>query len=264
MEKNYDIVINANYHTHTTRCGHACGADREYVEAAIEAGFKIMGFSEHTFYPTGFKSGMRMALEDADGYFASIESLRREYKNDIDIYAGLETEYFPEYFDSLLDFCKDYPVEYMILGQHFVPDEQHGIYVGCQFEEKAFLDMYVENVIKGIKTGKFMYVAHPDLPYYVGENREALLTEGFEKICKVAKEYNVPLEINMLGLNRKIQYPSDRFFAIAGKYDNDVIIGMDVHNPKHYNDPEALKKCIMLAEKYNLNILRKMDISHKN
>ncbi len=263
MEKNYDFDITANYHTHTTRCGHACGEDREYVEEAIKAGFKIMGFSEHTFYPTGFKSGMRMDLNDADGYFASIESLRKEYKNDIDIYAGLETEYFPEYFDKLLDFCKDYPVEYMILGQHFVPDEQHGIYLGCDFTDRAYLDLYVEDVIKGIQSGKFMYVAHPDLPKYIGVYEDELLNEAFEKICKAAKEYNVPLEINMLGLNRKIQYPSDRFFSIAGKYDNDVIIGMDVHNPKHYHNQEALEKCIQLAKKYNLNLLRKIDIEHK-
>ena len=32
----------ANYHTHTKRCKHATGEDREYVEAAIETGLKIL------------------------------------------------------------------------------------------------------------------------------------------------------------------------------------------------------------------------------
>ena len=263
MEKKYNETIWANYHTHTTRCGHACGEDREYVEAAIAAGFKVMGFSEHTFYPNGFKSGMRMDINDADGYFASIDKLREEYKNDIDIYAGLETEYFPEYFDKLIDFCKDYPVEYMILGQHFAPDEQHGIYLGGDFKDKKYLDLYVDYVIEGIKTGKFMYVAHPDLPRYVGENAAELLDEGFEKICIAAKACNVPLEINMLGLVRGIQYPSDKFFKIAGKHQNDVIIGMDVHNPKHYDNKPAISKCIELAKKYDLNLLESIDIKHK-
>ena len=263
MERDNEYMITANYHTHTIRCGHACGEDREYVEEAIKAGFKIMGFSEHTFYPTGFKSGMRMDLSDADGYFASIESLRKEYKNDIDIYAGLETEYFPEYFDKLLEFSKDYPVEYMILGQHFVPDEQHGVYMGAPFTDKALLDLYVENVIKGINTGKFVYFAHPDLPNYAGEDKDEVLIPAFEKICEAAKAKNIPLEINMLGLNRKIQYPSDRFFKVAGKYDNDVIIGMDVHNPKHYSNDEAIEKCVKLAEKYNLNLIKTLNIQHK-
>ena len=41
----------ANYHTHTTRCRHAVGADREYVKAAIESGVKILGFSDHAPFP---------------------------------------------------------------------------------------------------------------------------------------------------------------------------------------------------------------------
>lgn len=259
--REYNMI--ANYHTHTKRCGHACGEDREYVEAAIAAGIKIMGFSEHTFYPTGFKSGMRMDLSDADGYFSSIEKLRKEYKNDIDIYAGLEVEYFPEYFEKLLEFSKDYPVEYMILGQHFVPDEEHGAYMGAPFTDKSALDLYVNNVIEGIKSGRFIYVAHPDLPNYVAEDREEVLGQAFERICRAAKEYNVPLEINMLGHTRKIQYPSNRFFKLAGKYKNDVIIGMDIHNPKHYSNPGAIEDCVELAGKYELNLLEKIDIEHR-
>lgn len=37
-----------NYHTHTTRCYHASGKDEEYVKAAIKAGIKELGFSDHT------------------------------------------------------------------------------------------------------------------------------------------------------------------------------------------------------------------------
>ena len=36
----------ANYHTHTWRCRHADGTEREYVERAIEGGLKILGFSD--------------------------------------------------------------------------------------------------------------------------------------------------------------------------------------------------------------------------
>ena len=41
----------ANYHTHTWRCMHAEGTEREYVERAIEGGLKILGFSDHTPMP---------------------------------------------------------------------------------------------------------------------------------------------------------------------------------------------------------------------
>ena len=39
-----------NYHTHTVRCRHASGTDREYVEKAIEGGIKTLGISDHAPY----------------------------------------------------------------------------------------------------------------------------------------------------------------------------------------------------------------------
>ena len=49
-------MILANYHTHTTRCNHAMGTEREYIETAISEGFEILGFSDHTPqpYPAGY------------------------------------------------------------------------------------------------------------------------------------------------------------------------------------------------------------------
>ena len=38
----------ANYHTHTPRCHHAKGTEREYVENAIRAGIKRFGFADHS------------------------------------------------------------------------------------------------------------------------------------------------------------------------------------------------------------------------
>ena len=70
----------ANYHTHTKRCGHASGEDREYVEAAIQAGFQILGFADHcpwVFPRKDYVSNMRMAPKDVDVYFYSLESLKK-------------------------------------------------------------------------------------------------------------------------------------------------------------------------------------------
>ena len=52
----------ANYHTHTARCHHASGTEEEYIQAAIESGLRVLGFSDHTPYPfpEGYYSKMRM------------------------------------------------------------------------------------------------------------------------------------------------------------------------------------------------------------
>ena len=115
----------ANYHTHTWRCHHAKGTEREYVERAIEGGLKILGFSDHTPYPlpAGYHSPNRMEMDKMDGYVDTVLSLKKEYQADIEIHLGLETEYYPAYWEQLLDFLSDYPVEYMLLGQHYLENE---------------------------------------------------------------------------------------------------------------------------------------------
>ena len=74
-----------NFHTHTTRCRHATGTEREYVEKAIEAGYQILGFSDHSPYlfEEGHVSPYRMKLEELEGYIKTVENLKQEYKKDI-------------------------------------------------------------------------------------------------------------------------------------------------------------------------------------
>lgn len=91
-----------NYHTHTKRCKHAIGEDREYIECAIKNGFKVLGFSDHCpFIYNGYTSFMRMNPEDVEGYFYFLTNLKAEYKKEIEILIGFEEEYFPsEYFNQ--------------------------------------------------------------------------------------------------------------------------------------------------------------------
>jgi histidinol-phosphatase (PHP family) len=42
--------MTVNYHTHTVRCRHASGTEREYIETAISRGITTLGFSDHSPY----------------------------------------------------------------------------------------------------------------------------------------------------------------------------------------------------------------------
>ena len=52
-----------NMHTHTARCMHARGEDREYVEKAIEAGFEVLGMSDHALGRAGWICGFGFVFE---------------------------------------------------------------------------------------------------------------------------------------------------------------------------------------------------------
>ena len=93
-----------NLHTHTTRCHHAKGSDEEYVLAAIENGYDMIGFADHAPYvfPSGHKSGFRMELSKAQGYVDSVRALQDKYSDKIQVKLGFELEYYPDLIDDEL------------------------------------------------------------------------------------------------------------------------------------------------------------------
>lgn len=242
----------ANYHTHTFRCMHAQGEDREYVEAAIRGGMKVLGFSDHCpwVFDDGFISGTRMQPGNLDDYFNSIESLKKEYANDIAIYAGFEAEYIPELMDAQNELLKGYPIDYMILGEHFLGREPYSAYTGFATSDETVLQRYVDLVLEGMKTGKYLYVAHPDLLNFSGS--DLIYERHMLRLCRYLKEANIPIEINMLGRKEKRHYPSERFLEIAKKAGNSAIIGVDAHIPCKLECIDEQEACRILAKKYDL------------
>ena len=108
----------ANFHTHTYLCRHASGEPEEYVKTAIKNGLKVLGFSDHVPYPftNGYHSGFRMEVSETPLYVNMIAELKNKYKDQIKIYIGYEAEYYPEFFDKMVENIKG--CDYIILGQH--------------------------------------------------------------------------------------------------------------------------------------------------
>ncbi len=232
--------MRTNFHTHTARCNHADGTDREYVEAAIRSGIQVLGFSDHTPYPAfpdpSYYSYFRMRPEQTQEYCNSILRLKEEYKADIDIRLGFEAEYYPEMFEDLLAFLKDYPYEYLILGQHCVGKEYtNNWWSSHRTTDADILKKYVNQTIEGMQTGAFGYLCHPDLIHFKGD--DAVYLNEMKRICETALDLDMPLECNMLGFRDKRNYPDPRFFRLAAQYGCKVILGMDAHSPTAFSNP---------------------------
>ncbi len=245
----------ANYHTHTVRCNHAEGSDREYVEYAIKNGMKVLGFSDHCpwIYPSSYVSATRMLPSQLDDYFTSIDRLKCEYADEITIYAGFESEYIPELVEAQYKLLDGYPVDYMIMGQHFTYSEPDAPYTGWETKAEEDIIKYVDTIIMGMETGRYAYVAHPDLCNFRGD--EAVYRREYGRLCAYLKEKNIPVEINMLGLMQGRHYPNDSFFKIAGETGCCAIIGCDAHCPQALDDKASMEKCRKYAEKFNLRLV---------
>ena len=243
----------ANYHTHTYRCKHASGEDRDYVEAALKAGLKVLGFSDHCpwVYPSGFVSGIRMIPPEVPGYFESLLALKEEYKKDIQIYIGFETEFTEELLPGQDELLKGYPLDYMILGQHFLGPDDMMPYTGSPTDSVDFLSDYVDSVIKGMGTGRFLYLAHPDLIHFTGPGQQYDL--HIERLCREMKKNDWIMEFNVLGYADRRHYPTERFLEIAGQIGNRYILGTDAHAPEQLLNFRAVEGAEKLCDKYHIN-----------
>lgn len=254
------MKLTTNYHTHTVRCGHASGSDREYIESAIQAGFRTLGISDHTpmIFDTPHHSAHRMALSQADDYFTSFTDLKKEYAGEITIHIGVETEYYPATHARFMEFIRSYPCEYMLLGQHFLIREEDGISSVSPHSETGLLQTYYKNVLDGLKTGDFLYLAHPDIFNFTG-SREDYYTET-KAFLQQVRALNVPVEINRLGLFDKRNYPNEAFWKIAGEVGNTAVIGFDAHSPDVLADNESINACVSIARKYGLEIKTEFEL----
>lgn len=253
-----------NLHTHTFRCRHASGTEREYIENAIRSGMDLLGFSEHVPYPfpDGHESAFRMYRKDLEDYFTVLNILREEYENDIKILIGFEAEYYPKYFEDMLRLIAPYHPDYMLLGQHFTNNEEDGVYCLGPTEDEAILRQYTEQAIEGFSTGKFTYLAHPDLINYTGS--PAIYEKYMTRLCEAAKREKIPLEVNFLGLTYNRIYPSERFFRIAASVGNEIVLGCDAHLPLEMLTSEAEAKATALLAQFALKPLEKINIHFLN
>lgn len=130
-------------------------------------------------------------------------------------------------------------LDYIIFGNHYYQSDELGIYYG--YCPKRYIQKYFDSCIEGMMTGLYAYLAHPELIMrnrYLTWNTE--LENQFERVCITARNLDLPLEYNVLGLqyNHAFHcecYPHRKFWELAAKCGNKAIIGMDAHQPDDLN-----------------------------
>ena len=234
-----------NYHSHTERCGHAWGSDEEFIKAAIDAGFTMLGISEHSPWPfaDGYQeldTRQRIPLEQLDSYLADMQALKEKYKDQIQIKIGLECEYFPRYFDWLKSIRPK--LDYLLLGVHCSEHDEHLTHYYARSTTKEQVAEYLRYTLAGMESGLFAYLAHPELCLADYPVYDDVCREMVHSICAKAIELDMPLEYNLYGIDKQgrgrqkgLGYPCKLFWEEAAKYGCKAIIGVDAHRPEHFN-----------------------------
>lgn len=255
--------MTANYHTHTTRCGHAFGSEEEYIQKAINEGLEILGFSDHTPYTFAgsYKSSVKMDISEIGEYFETLLSLREKYKDYIDIRIGFETEYYPLLWDRLIEEYKKYPLDYIILANHCVGNESISCYNSFSATtDENILRAYVDQSIAAINTGRFTYIAHPDVIHFVGDGD--IYVKEMSRLISEANRLSIPLEINLCGIRYHRYYPNDIFWKTAADLGATAVFGCDAHSPEQVADKNELRLAEEYADRFGLHVLDKLTLKN--
>ena len=113
-----------NLHTHTKYCD-GTDSPEELVCEAVKRGFSALGFSGHEY--SVYDGGFCMSREDTKRYRSEILDLKEKYKGQIDIYLGIERDYFGE--------GDDYPYDYVIGSLHYTKAPGGGLLCVDESEE---------------------------------------------------------------------------------------------------------------------------------
>lgn len=227
-----------SYHVHSTFSDGA-NTPEEIVQAAIAQGMLAIGFSDHGY--TDYD--LRYCMKDTEGYRAEILRLKEVYKNEIQIYLGIEEDAFQPLDRSQFDYiigsshylCKD--------KQYYPIDSSYDYFKEClkvvEYDVVAMAEQYYGAFCTYIKDRKPDVIGHFDLITKFDELDASLFLEN-RKYCDVAEKYvtlaaqsGSIFEVNTGAIARGLRttpYPSEQLLYTLRKADAKLILSSDSHS----------------------------------
>lgn len=234
-----------NLHTHSFFCGHGTGLVEEYAVNAVEQGLEVLGCSEHCPTPDNRWPRSRMPYSRLDEYTEACRVSQRAHgplgQNDLLILRGFECDYLPEYHSYYQEhLLGDLRCDYLLFGVHYLqvpPRKDVPVHRGALGKDE--LHAYTEQYIASLRSGLFLFGAHPDLFAFNYRSWDADAIACSKAIVECAVDLGIPLEINGYGFRKplieapdgvRLAYPLPRFWELAARYPLLVTTNSDAHD----------------------------------
>lgn len=248
-----------NLHIHTN---YVDGKDtpEEIVLMAIERGFDSIGFSEHSYLKYSSFSP-QLIPEKEEQYKQDIKNLKEQYKDKIDIYCGLEYDFYSDLDRDELDYVIG-SVHYLDCNGKIVTFDQ-GLhetlaYVNDNFcgDGMGFAKKYFETVARLPEKGKIDIIGHFDIltknnerGRFIDTSDKAYLTLGLEAIHALKGKINL-FEINTGAISRGYRsspYPQMEFLKEFKRLGFGAVITSDCHDKNYIDCSFVEAKQLLLA-----------------
>ncbi len=249
-------MIKADYHFHSEFSSDSNTPIREQFEAGIKKGLKIMCVTDHLDYdwpddPEGFDF-----LLDLDSYFKTIDSLKNEFIDQVDIRAGVELgiqRQVKANLDSFITNNSD-KLDFIIASTHLVDhlDVYYKEYFDINGDNsiKKYLETTLDNLDIFTDFNVYAhldYIVRPAVKYgysYEVDKYMDIYDAILKKIIDLGKGIELNTAAFKAGLAFAHPHPSilKRYRELGGEI---ITIGSDAHESKHialkFNDvPEIL------------------------
>jgi histidinol-phosphatase (PHP family) len=257
-----------NFHSHSQHCD---GKEQmeDYVIAAIEKKFKALGFSAHS--PLPFPNEWSLTPESFKQYVKDARYLIEKYRNEIDLYLGLELDYIPGHSEDFEGFMKNTPLDYNIGSIHLVRHEENdkiwfidgplegftnGVNEIFAGDYRDAVTAFYKQSILMIQTQKPDIIGHIDKVKMHNKQRwfstsEKWYVDLVEETLEAAAKQNCIIEVNTRGLYTG---KTDEYFPsteiIQKCYDRGIsmMVNSDAHHPnqldKHFLEAHDLLRKI--------------------
>lgn len=260
-------MILSNLHTHTL---HTDGKNTvpEMAEAAFQAGFRILGFSEHSYTPDADFLGL--TPERFPQYQQDVAAVREAYAGRMDVFLGLEQDYLspapPAGLDytigSLHSFYKDGAEIVVDWGRDRQKDYIRRFYGGDPY---AFCRDYYAHETRLLTVTKADIVGHFDLVTIYNEG-EVLFSERDHRYRDAAfsaldalLEQDPIIEINTGAIGRGYRnapYPSEPLLRRICEKNGRITFSSDSHATSTicaaFDEAEALAKACGFTSYFTL------------
>ncbi|GAB1360482.1 histidinol-phosphatase [Porphyromonadaceae bacterium] len=245
----------SNYHSHTIYCDGRSVAE-EYVLEAIRLGFKAFGFSAHS--PLPFSTVWNMPAEKMDDYITEIRGLQRKYKEQIEVYLGLEVDYLTPDYNASIPYFKDLDLDFRIGSVHFVygPENNRMMSIdgpSSEFDEgvkeafggdlNATIREFFRSSMDMVERGGFEIVGHVDKIQMNGrlhpgfDYTSTLYNQLIDDLFALIAEKELIVEINTKSLGPKgILYPHADLFKRLKGFNIPIQVNSDSHHPSLITD----------------------------
>ena len=225
-------------HMHTPLCKHAWGEPEEYAEQGLKAGLKGIIFTCHCPMPGGFWPTVRMAENEFDTYVDIVARARERYKGKIDVWLGLESEYFPGMERYIEELHEKADFHFILGSVHWQAKEYLAKFETGTIEN--FRRTYFDQLAISAETGLYDCLAHPDLVknYNPDSWCFAIVKNHVAKSLDRIAATGVAMEVNTSGLNKSYSEmnPGNELLAMMAQRGIPIVIGSDAHRAVRVGD----------------------------